>query len=123
MNLRELANGLTSMINPNIEATIAISNGFRRNPDGTISPVYDYLYKIPIQLQPLDSDMIQQTENVNLQGIIKSVHVNNNYYAQLRKENKGGDKIIIGNDTWLVIKNIELWPDWCRLMVKLQVDG
>jgi hypothetical protein len=35
---------------------------------------------------------------------------------------KGGDLFIIDGQTWLVIEPLELWPDWCRLLVCLQVD-
>ncbi|EOS94709.1 hypothetical protein ETR_12063 [Erwinia tracheiphila PSU-1] len=58
---------------------------------------------------------------MNLQGLCKSIHVDGNFYGTNREKVLGGDLFIIGTETWLVIEPLELWPDWCRLLVQLQV--
>lgn len=65
---------------------------------------------------------MQHVDGLNIQGLAKSIHINGNFYSVNRALDKGGDLFIIDGRTWLVVEPLELWPDWCRLLVVLQVD-
>lgn len=125
MNLRKVANKLTSRINPNETATIKVSAGYKTNDNGAQEPIYNELKNVVVQVQPVNGDMLTQAENTNLQGLFRAVYVNNSFYAQRRGREGGGDVFVFDKDprtSWLVVKDLELWPDWCKVLVKMQVS-
>ncbi|HDM9019719.1 TPA: hypothetical protein RFB65_001860 [Yersinia enterocolitica] len=121
MNLHQIASGLIGQVNPFIDAIFRISDGFEFGAGRKQVPKYLPDQTISIQLQPLSHGDLQHVDGINLQGLCKSIHVKGNYYGTNREKGIGGDLIIIGTETWLVIEPLELWPDWCRLLVQLQV--
>lgn len=122
MNLRQIANRATASINPNIPAIVRRYSGYTVGPGRTRIPTYEPDKQITIQLQPLTKGDLQHVDGLNIQGLFKSIHVNGNFYSVNREMQKGGDLFIIDGKTWLVIEPLELWPDWARLLVCLQVD-
>lgn len=121
MNLHRIAKSAIGRINPFITATVRVSDGFEIGAGRKQVPKYLPDQTINIQLQPLSRGDLQHVDGMNLQGLCKSIHVDGNYYGANREKAIGGDLIIIGSETWLVIEPLELWPDWCRLLVQLQV--
>ncbi|MCL5500442.1 hypothetical protein M5Y49_17345 [Escherichia coli] len=122
MNLHRIANSAVRRVNPNIVATVRRYLGETTGPGRKPIPQYAPDEQITIQLQPLSKGDMQHVDGLNLQGLFKSIHVNGNFYSVNRTMQKGGDLFIIDGQTWLVIEPLELWPDWCRLLVCLQVD-
>lgn len=110
-----------SRINPFISAVVRVSDGFTIGAGRKQIPKYLPDQTISIQLQPLSPGDLRHVDGMNLQGLLKSIHVDGNYYGVNREKAIGGDLIIIGSETWLVIEPMELWPYWCRLLVQLQV--
>lgn len=110
-----------SRINPFISAVVRVSDGFTIGAGRKQIPKYLPDQIISIQLQPLSPGDLRHVDGMNLQGLLKSIHVDGNYYGVNREKAIGGDLIIIGSETWLVIEPMELWPQWCRLLVQLQV--
>lgn len=117
-----MANSAVRRVNPNIVATVRRYLGETTGPGRKPIPQYASDEQITIQLQPLSKGDMQHVDGLNLQGLFKSIHVNGNFYSINRTMQKGGDLFIIDGQTWLVIEPLELWPDWCRLLVCLQVD-
>lgn len=122
MNLHQIVKGAINVVNPFISAILRRSDGFESGKGASRTPKYKPDEIISIQLQPLTSDDLRHVDGLNLQGIVKSIHTDGNIYGALRREQIGGDVIIINGVTWLVIEPIELWPDWCRLLVRRQDD-
>lgn len=121
MNLRGIANGMTSSINPNIPAVLKKYAGQTIGPGRKPAPSYLPDQDVTIQFQPLDAGDLRHVDGLNIQGLIKSIHVNGNFFSVQRELEQGGDLFVIGGETWRVVKPIELWHDWCRLVVNLQV--
>ncbi|CNI81850.1 Uncharacterised protein [Yersinia frederiksenii] len=121
MNLHRIAKSAIGSINPFIDVVVRVSDGFEIGAGRKQVPKYLPDQTINIQLQPLSPGDLRHVDGMNLQGLIKSIHVNGNFYGVNRDKAIGGDLIIIGAETWLVIEPMELWPDWCRLLVQLQV--
>lgn len=119
MNLRGIANGLTSRINPNVAGIFQVNTGFTTLPGGKRVPSYNNV-DVSVQFQELSSTDLKQIDAVNIQGILRSAYLNGNFNGVNRPEQKGGDILLVGNDKWLVVKVPELWPDWCRVIVNLQ---
>lgn len=121
MNLHRSVRGAIGSINPFIPAIVQVSDGFEIGPGRKQIPKYLPDQPVSIQLQPLSSDDLKHVDGMNLQGLLKSIHVDGNYYGVNREKAIGGDLFIIGSETWLVIGPLELWPQWSRLLVQLQV--
>ena len=119
MNLRGIANGLTSRINPNVAGVFQVNAGFTTLPGGKRVPSYNNV-DVSVQFQELSSTDLKQIDAVNIQGILRSAYLNGNFNGVNRPEQKGGDILLVGNDKWLVVKVPELWPEWCRVIVNLQ---
>lgn len=119
MNLRGIANGLTSRINPNVAGVFQVNTGFTTLPGGKRVPSYNNV-DVSVQFQELSSTDLKQIDAVNIQGILRSAYLNGNFNGVNRPEQKGGDILLVGNDKWLVVKVPELWPEWCRIIVNLQ---
>lgn len=123
MNLRQIANRATASINPNIPATVRRYMGEVMGSGRKPIPQYAPDEVIPIQFQPLTKGDLRHVDGLNIQGLFKSIHVNGSFYSVNREMQKGGDLFIVDGRTWLVIEPLELWPDWSRLLVCLQVDA
>ena len=123
MNLRSVANSATRNINPNITAIGRRYKGQTVGEGRKQLPSYYDDETVTIQLQPLSRGDIQHVDGLNIQGLIKSIHINGSYYSVNRTMQKGGDLFIIDGQTWLVVEPMELWPDWSRCLVCLQVDS
>ncbi|WP_333602758.1 hypothetical protein [Atlantibacter hermannii] len=119
MNLRGIANGLTSRINPNVAGIFQVNTGFTTLPGGKRVPSYNNV-DVSVQFQELSSTDLKQIDAVNIQGILRSAYLNGNFNGVNRPEQKGGDILQVGSDKWLVVKVPELWPEWCRVIVNLQ---
>ena len=119
MNLRGIANGLTSRINPNVSGVFQVNTAFITLPGGKRIQSYNNV-DVSVQFQELSSTDLKQIDAVNTQGILRSAYLNGNFNGVNRPEQKGGDILVVGNDKWLVVKVAELWPDWCRVIVNLQ---
>lgn len=122
MNLHKIANSAIRRVNPNIQAIVRRYAGFTVGPGRSRIPKYEPDQQIIIQFQPLTKGDLQHVDGLNMQGLFKSIHVNGSFYSVNREMQKGGDLFIVDGKTWLVIEPLELWPDWSRLLVCLQVD-
>lgn len=122
MNLHKISNSLIRNVNPNITATVRRYAGFTVGPGRSRVPSYHPDESITIQFQPLTKGDLQHVDGLNMQGLFKSIHVNGSFYSVNREMQKGGDLFIVDGKTWLVIEPLELWPQWSRLLVCLQVD-
>ncbi len=119
MNLRGIANSLTSTINPNVSGVFQVNTGFTTLPGGKRVPAYNSV-DVTVQLQELSSTDLKQVDAINIQGILRSAYLNGNFNGVNRPEQKGGDILMIGQEKWLVVKVPELWPDWCKVIINLQ---
>ncbi|CAK8737719.1 hypothetical protein SODG_005950 [Sodalis praecaptivus] len=123
MNLHKLASRAIGRVNPLIEARVRRASGWTASPGARQKPQYQPDQRVSIQFQPLSSDDLQHVDGLNLQGIVKSIYVDGNFYGAVRREQIGGDLFLVNGETWLVEQAIELWPDWCRLLVRRQDDA
>ena len=120
MNLHGIVSGAIGSINPFIGGTMQISTGYTTSPSGKRTPTYSTL-AVSVQLQTQTYRDLQQTDGLNIQGVVKSAYVKGNFNGVNRPKRQGGDLLIIGSDTWLIVQPLEEWPDWCKFVVALQV--
>lgn len=125
MNLHAVVRGAVQAINSDIDATLRRSLGYTESASGKQEPQYQIL-RGRIQVQPLDTGMIQRANNLSLQGVLRTVYLFGNWFGIVRAGEKGGDMLCFADagskcqSEWLVVDVVEAWPDWTRVIVCLQ---
>jgi hypothetical protein len=122
MNLRNIANGATCAVNPNVLATIQQSAGYETRDDGTQAPKYNTITGVKAQVQEMTSGDIKRMESLNIQNVQQKVYLNGNFEGVFRVLGKGGDLLIIGGRVYLITIVFERWPDWCSVGVTMQLN-
>lgn len=125
MNLRQIANSVTQITNPNISVTWIQASGTTTGADGTRTPTTTSS-TILAQVQGLSASDLRHVDALNIQGVVRSVHMYGNVQGVVRADQKGGDILqfpeIPGGTikNWRVIQVMETWPEWSRVLVVLQ---
>jgi hypothetical protein len=127
MDLRGIANGVTSTVNPNETVTVLRSTGFTTGAGAKQVPSYAAPVTGPGQIQALDADDIKQLDGLNIQGTIRAIYLRGTLAGVVRPNQTGGDLVTIAapapvalRGTWLVVKVLESWPDWTKAAIVLQ---
>jgi hypothetical protein len=125
MNLQAIAVGPISVVNPQVPLSIQISTGNIVNPDGTVTPTYlPPVLNVSGQVQNLTYKDLYQLEGLNLQGLKRAIYINGLSQANVRLTQQGGDLITTPDgNIWLVAQVLELWQDWSKVAVVLQIDS
>ncbi len=122
MDLRGIANSVTSTINPNETVTVLRSTGFTVGAGLRQVPSYAAPINGPAQVQALDNDDLKQLDGMNIQGTIRAIYLRGTLAGVIRPDGTGGDlvKRNNGSETWLVTKVLEFWPDWTKAVIVFQ---
>jgi hypothetical protein len=123
MDLRGLANGVTSTVNPNQTVTVLRSTGFTTGAGRRQVPSYAAPVTGPGQIQALDANDIKQLDGLNVQGTIRAIYLRGNLAGVIRPDGTGGDIVQIAGQDWLVVKVLEGWPTWTKAAIVLQMPG
>lgn len=127
MDLRSIANGVSSQVNPNIIVTVLRSTGSEIGRGGKQAPTYAEGVSGPAQLQALDGSTLRQMDGLNIQGVLRAIYLRGNLAGVIRPDSKGGDLVTIEPPapapfvgTWLVVKVLETWPLFTKAVVQYQ---
>ena len=123
MDLRGIANGVTSTVNPNQTVTVLRSTGYTIGAGRRQVPSYAAPVTGPGQIQALDANDIKQLDGLNVQGTIRAIYLRGNLAGVIRPEETGGDIVQIAGQDWLVVKVLEGWPTWTKAAIVLQMPG
>ena len=122
MDLRGIANSVSSTVNPNITVTVLRSTGYTIGAGRKQVPTYADPVTGPGQIQALDANDIKQLDGLNIQGTIRTIYLRGVLAGVVRPDGTGGDIVQIGGQTWLVVKVLEGWPTWTKATIVLQGD-
>jgi hypothetical protein len=122
VDLRGIANGVTSSVNPNEIVTVTRSTGYTLGSGAKQVPSYAAPISGPANVQALDSDDLKQLDGLNIQGVLKAIYLRGVLAGVIRPNQTGGDivKRNNGTETWLVVKVLETWPNWTKAVIVLQ---
>ena len=123
MDLRGLANGVTTTVNPNKTVTVRRSTGYTIGAGRKQVPGYAATVTGPAQIQALDANDIKQLDGLNIQGTVRAIYLRGVLAGVVRPDGTGGDLVEIGAETWLVVKVLEGWPTWTKAAIVLQMPG
>lgn len=123
MDLHGIASGVIGAVNPNVTATLKISNGYTTQSDGKQVPAYLTDKRVTAQVQALTTRDLRQLDALNVQNSVRAIYLWGEVDAIQRVKRKGGDLVVLADGTtWLTTTLLEAWPDWCRVAVTLQND-
>jgi hypothetical protein len=120
MDLNAIANSVSETINPNIAVSIQASTGYTIGAGLKQVPSYAAAVSGFAQVQELSSSELRQTEGLNIQGVMRKIYLRGPLNAVIRPNSQGGDLVTIAGQIWLIVKTLELWPDWCSALIVLQ---
>lgn len=121
MDLRSIANSISSTVNQNEIVTVKRSTGYTMGAGRRQVPSYADPVDGPAQIQALDSKDLQHTEGLNIQGTIRAIYLRGSLAGVIRPDQVGGDLVIRGNgEEWLVVKVLESWPNWTKAAIVKQ---
>lgn len=125
MNLHGIVRGAITSVNPDIPATLLRSNGYVTGADGKQVPVF-LSFNGRIQVQGVSGKDLEHTDNLNIQGVLRTVYLVGNWAGVVRADQKGGDIMKFPQvpgaavQDWRVVLVKEQWPDWVSVIVCLQ---
>src|ERR1700741_178398 len=126
MNLRLLANTVIQTVNPDISINwIRSTGGYTTDATGPRTPTTNTT-TVMGNVQGLNAKDLAHTDGLNIQGVLRSVHLYGNVQGVVRADQQGGDVLQFSEvpggplRNWRVVLVSESWPDWCRVIVWLQ---
>lgn len=122
INVRGLANGVTSNVNPNVCVSILRSNGYTIGTGHKQIPTYETIVTGCAQVQALDNADLEKMYGLNMQGVYRSIYLTGPLHGVIRKTGDGGDLIGYNDQTWLISKVVETWDTWTKAVICMQVD-
>ena len=126
MNLHAIVRGMITAVNPDVTVTMRVSTGYTKLPSSKQVPTYDDVPGIVCQTQPLTYQDLMKLDGLNIQGIRRVIYTNGFYGGIIRDKSRGGDLIVFPagycpeGDTWLLVQELEPWPDWIKFALTLQ---
>jgi len=129
INVHAAANNAVQVVNPDVVGTFYASTGNTPNASFKQVPGYAAGVNVPLQLQAISARDLKHLEGMNLQGVLRSVHMYGNTQGVVRVTQQGGDLLYFPevpagtSRVWKVVKVVETWADWCHLIVNLQTDA
>lgn len=125
MDVRAIANGLTQAVNPNTSVTWVQASGYTTDAAGNRTPTTTST-TVQAQVQGLTASDLRHVDGLNIQGVMRSVHLFGNVQGVVRIDQQGGDILqfpeVPGGTVrnWRVVQVMETWATWCRVIVALQ---
>ena len=120
MDIRGLANRAVQTVNGDVTVTVYRSTGYTIGAGAKQVPTYDAGTTGPAQVQSMSSSDLKQLEGISQQGDYRAIYLRGVLHGIVRPDGKGGDKITIGGETWLVVQVLESWPTWSKAAICLQ---
>jgi hypothetical protein len=130
VNLRAIANRMTSGINPNITASLRKGIGYTVGHGFKGAAEYAAPADIVVQIQALTKRDVEHLDSLNISDCEIACYSNAQLTCVDRKDQSGGDLLRFTNpatgttDIWLATAVLEAWPTagWSRIALTKQLD-
>lgn len=129
INVRGIANAAIQTVNPNIVGTFYASVPPVMDPNTRkLVPGYAAGVNVSLQVQAVDGPNLRHLDEMNVEGVMRSVHMWGNTQGVVRVNQQGGDLLYFpevrngASKVWKVVQVVETWPDWSHVNVCLQTD-
>lgn len=122
MNLHTIVAPAIGTVNPFIDATIRVNEGWAVDENYNQVPGYSDPIEVKIQRQALSQKDLAHVANMGIQGVMVSLYVEGDYQGVIRDDGTGGDLFNFDDKEWLVVAVPESWKNWCRVIVCQQLS-
>ena len=122
MNLSAIANGMTSSVNPNMQAILKVNEGYEVDDYGDQIPKF-IEHTITIQTQSMSTADLERLNYASQQGQFLYAYANGSVSALRRSQGKGAEMMTFkpyGEDVdadWMVKQVVESYPDWVKVVL------
>lgn len=121
LNLHGIVRGAITAVNNDVTLAYEKSTGSTIGAGRKPVPVYAVVAQIRGQVQALSWKDLQQIDAINMNGERRAIYLFGAINGVVRPAAQGGDLITDSdNNVWLVVQNLEQWPNWCKVAVTLQ---
>jgi len=127
MNLHSVVRGAVTTVNPDTTCTLKRSTGYTTGTNGKQVPNYTTTTG-PANVQATGGRDVERMNNLGFQGVFRTLYLYGNWQGIVRVDQKGGDLFLFPQEpggavcTWKAASVKETWPDWCGVIVILQID-
>lgn len=104
MNLHGIVSGAVRRVNPYTDARVYRSRGSTQQADYSRVPEYEDPVPVRVQKQAVTQADLRHLDNLNQQGVFATLYTDGNWCGLNRTRQQGGDKFVIGDETWLVVE-------------------
>ncbi|MEY0321018.1 hypothetical protein [Providencia stuartii] len=122
IKVRSLANTAIQSVNKDLPATLLANVGYEIVPGGKQTPKF-ISYPINVQMQSISTQELEHLGVINQQGEFSYCYAKGQIEAIRRAKQTGADKISFvaygesEASEWLVIKVIESYPEWVKVLL------
>ncbi len=126
MNLHGLVRAFIPFVNADTPAVYLQSIPNTVDAAGNQTAQFAPAVPLMIQVQAADEQDLQHVNNLNMQGLYRTVYTSKIVNGVVRTNQQGGDMFQFPlepggvNKNWLVVKVLEPWQDWTKVLVCLQ---
>lgn len=123
INVRQIANTATSVVNSNLTVGWRRYEGYSILPSGKSDVVYTDAVPMVCQVQALSKEDVRHLDAINLSNCDRMVYAYGQLAAMDRLEQTGGDILVFEDGEWLVTAILEGWTTagWCRAALTRQI--
>lgn len=93
MNLRAIANGAITAVNPNIPAVLKLNSGYTTDASGARTATYSE-HPVTVQTQNLGTQDLSLFDSLAQQGSLLYAYVTGQFHGLRRQDGKGADKLV-----------------------------
>ena len=126
IDVHALANSAIQPVNQDIPVIwIRSTGGYTTDAVGHRTPI-TASQTVNANVQGLSAKDLEHTDGLNIQGVMRSVHLYGNVQGIVRADQQGGDILQFPEApggpvrNWRVTLVMETWANWCRVIVTLQ---
>jgi len=120
MDLYDCVESLIDVVSPYRIVTLLRSSDYTIGTGHRQTPTYSTPISVSAQIQSIDSKELSQLDGLNLQNITKVIYIHGLLSGVIREDVKGGDIIQFDSHKWLIVKVLELWPEWTKAIIVMQ---
>ena len=122
MNLRGIANGVITSVNPNQKAILKINIGNTVDATGNQIPQFDEK-GITVQPQSIDTKDLEHLNLINQQGQFLYAYASGQISGLRRSKGLGNERVIFTAygekeaSEWIVKRVLESYADWVKVLL------
>lgn len=122
INMHDVVRGAINVVNSDEMGVLYVSRGYTLDEYHRQIPEWNAI-PVSLQVQAMSHTAWQHVASSNIMGVLLQVWAYGNFQGVNRPNEEGGDILYMRGTYWLVTHPIELWSDWCHVVVTKQLGA